>query len=74
MNIDCLEKLNSYVVCSDCESGLKIELVKILKKSKTKPSATLLDILVHFAITHALEFERTHAVICVQLSYGQKLQ
>ena len=25
-------KLNSYSVCSDCESGLKIELVKILKK------------------------------------------
>ena len=74
MIIKYLEKLNSYYVCSDCEPGLKIELVKILKKSKTKPSATLLDILVHFDITHALEFERTHAVICIQLSYGQKFQ
>ena len=36
VTIKCLEKLNSYSVCSDCESGLKIELVKILKKFITK--------------------------------------
>ena len=74
MSTEYLEKLNSYYVCSDCEPGLKIELVKILKKSKTKPSATLLDILVLFDLTHALEFERTHVVICVQLSYVQNFQ
>ena len=74
MSTEYLEKLNFYCVCSDCEPGLKIELVKILKKSKTKPSATLLDILVHFDITHDLEFERTHAVIYVQLSYSKKFQ
>ena len=71
MNIDCLEKLNSYVVCSDCESGLKIELVKIVKKSKTKPSATLLDILVHFDLTSTPESESKFVTTCVELSYVQ---
>ena len=72
MTTEFLGKSDSYFACSDCEPGLKIELVKILKKSKTLPSATLMEILVHFDITHALEFERTHSVICVQLRYGQK--
>ena len=74
MTTEFLGKSDSYFACSDCEPGLKIELVNILKKSKTKPSANLLDILAHFDITHALEFERTHAVIRVQLSYGQNFQ
>ena len=38
--IECLEKLNFYAVCINCESGLKIELGKLLKKFKTKPPST----------------------------------
>ena len=51
-----------------------MDLIKIHEKLKKNLQVALLDILVHFDITHALEFERTHAVICVQLSYGQKFQ
>ena len=57
MTIECLEKLTTYFVCSDCESGLKIELVKIFKKFITKHEATLLEILLHFDLTPASEHE-----------------
>ena len=61
MSAEYLEKLNSYCVCSDCEPGLKIELVKILKKFITKHEATLLEILLHFDLTpaseHGLKYE-----------------
>ena len=60
--IESLEKLNFYFVCCDCESGLKIELGKILKKLKTKPLATLLEIFVHFDLTPASEFGPTYVV------------
>ena len=49
-------------ICSDCESGLKIELVKILKKFITKDQATLLEILLHFDLTPASEHELKYEV------------
>ena len=63
VTIKCLEKLNSYSVCSDCESELKIELVKILKKFITKDQATLLEILLHFDLTPASEHELKYLFI-----------
>ena len=57
LTIECSEELNSYFVCSNCKSGLKIELVKILKKFITKHEATLLEILLHFDLTPASEHE-----------------
>ena len=57
MTIECLEKLNSYFVCSDCESGLKIKLVKILKKFITKHEATLLESLFYPIEGHGISME-----------------
>ena len=60
-----LEKLNSYSVCSDCEPGLKIELLKILEKLKKNLQESLLDIVVHFYLTPTSEFELEYVVSCV---------
>ena len=48
--------------------------LKILKNFITKPQVTLLDILIHFLLTLASEFELAHGVICFQLHYPQNLQ
>ena len=62
MCIEVSKKLHSQCLCNDCESGLRIELVKILKKFRTKREVTLCDILIHFDPTPASEFKRTHGV------------
>ena len=74
MCIEVSKKLHSQCLCNDCESGLRIELVKILKKLRTKSVVTLSVILVHFDLIPDTEFVHTYVVRCYQLSYGLNLQ
>jgi len=65
MTTEFLGKSDSYFACSDCEPGLKIELLKILEKLKKNLQESLLDVLVHFYLTPISEFELEYVVSCV---------
>ena len=57
MTTEFLGKSDSYFACSDCEPGLKIELLKIQEKLKKNLQESLFDILVHFYLTPISKFE-----------------
>ena len=60
INIEFLEKQALEILRNYCEQELKVELLKILEKLKKNLQETLLDILIHFDLTLASQFEHAH--------------